>query len=198
MTTYAADPALTLAAARDEYFRVNDFGLDGGYQAAWVDFKLGPIPMPFPNTRGRRAAVRFHDLHHTLTGYGTDVLGEFEISAWEIGSGCAGFVAAWQLDLSGMVGGLLSIPRRTWRAYLRGRQSRNLFRARYDHALLSRQVGEMRHQLGLDRPLYPARAGDVGFFVAATVAGLAVGLMMMALMVPVAIVSNLAALVRRR
>jgi hypothetical protein len=31
-----------------------------------------------------------------------------------------------------MVGGLITIPRRTWRAFLRGRQSRNLYRTAYD------------------------------------------------------------------
>src|SRR5207302_2399442 len=102
MTAYAPDPSLTLHDARDEYFRVNDFGPNGGYDDAWVDFKLGPIPMPFPNSPGRKKAVRFHDLHHALTGYATDTIGEFEISAWEVGSGCAGYLAAWQLNLAGM------------------------------------------------------------------------------------------------
>ena len=51
--------------------------------------------MPFPNTPSRKRAVRYHDLHHALTGYATDLTGEFEISAWEIGSGCADHVAAW-------------------------------------------------------------------------------------------------------
>src|SRR4051794_18084611 len=124
MATYAADPELTLAVARDEYFRVNEFGEDGGHGDAWVDFKLGPIPMPFPNTSGRVAAVRFHDLHHALTGYATDTLGEFEISAWEIGAGCGRYRMGWQLNLGGMLAGALSAPRRTWRAFVRGRQSR--------------------------------------------------------------------------
>ena len=106
----------TLLEARARYFAANGFGADGGYDDAWVDFKLGPIPMPFPNTPSRKRAVRFHDLHHALTGYATDVRGEFEISAWEIGSGCADHVAAWYLNLSGMAGGLLAAPRRTWRA----------------------------------------------------------------------------------
>jgi hypothetical protein len=198
MSVSAANPSDTLATARDEYFRVNDFGADGGYNDAWVDFKLGPIPMPFPNTPARRRAVRFHDLHHALTGYGTDVLGEFEISAWEVGSGCAGHLAAWQLNLSGMVGGLFSIPRRTWRAFIRGRRTRNLYRMAYDDALLGRRVGEMRHQLGLDEPVGRARAADVAWFVVAAMVGLVLGLAMLVLMIPAAIVANVAALLRRR
>lgn len=31
---------------------------------------------PFPNTHGRRRALAYHDLHHILTGYRTDFVGE--------------------------------------------------------------------------------------------------------------------------
>lgn len=198
MAEYVADPSLTLARARDDYFRVNDFGADGGYGAAWVDFKLGPIPMPFPNTPSRKRAVRYHDLHHALTGYATDLRGEFEISAWEIASGCADHVAAWQLNLSGMVGGLFVIPRRTFAAFVRGRRSRNLYRATYDEALLARRVGEMRGELGLDEPPARASMGDVAWFSLAALAGLVIGLLFVVLLVPIAIAANVAAFFRRR
>src|SRR5690348_8708353 len=79
---------LTMREARDRYFEANRFGADGGYASKWVDIKLGPIPMPFPNTASRVRAVKYHDLHHVLTGYDTDWRGEFEISAWEIAAGC--------------------------------------------------------------------------------------------------------------
>src|SRR6185312_14780727 len=99
------DASLTLREARDEYFRVNGFGPNGGYDDVWVNFKLGPIPMPFPNTNSRKRTVRFHDLHHVVTGYRTDTRGEFEISAWELGSGCADHFVAWQLNLGGFAAG---------------------------------------------------------------------------------------------
>ncbi len=198
MTSYLASPTDTLAHARDDYFRANDFGPNGGYDDAWVDFKLGPIPMPFPNTPSRKRAVRFHDLHHALTGYATDVRGEFEISAWEIASGCADHVAAWQLNLSGMVGGVLVAPRRTWRAWLRGRHSRNLYRSAYDDALLARRVADVRRDLGLDATPPPARASDVLWFVLALAGGLAIGLVFLVLLVPIAVIANVAALLRRR
>src|SRR4051812_17637276 len=92
------DPSLTLRAARDAYFTANGFGADGGYAAAWVDFKLGPVPLPFPNTASRVRAVGYHDLHHVLTGYRTDTVGEFLIAAWELGAGCERFFTAWQLN----------------------------------------------------------------------------------------------------
>ena len=216
MTTYDAAEGMTLGEARDDYFRANGFGPDGGYDDAWVDFRLGPIPMPFPNTAGRKRAVRFHDLHHVLTGYATDLRGELEISAWELGSGCAGYLAAWQLNLGGLVAGLLACPRRTWRAFLRGRSSRNLYRGvAYDAALLGRRVGEVRRELGLgserrvgdgsnagggDRgPGHPRTSvADVAWLAALAGAGAAVGSVMFVLMIPAALVANAAAWSSRR
>ena len=109
-------PEMTMRAARDRYFDVNGFGADGGYADTWVDFKLGPLPLPFPNTAGRIAAVKFHDLHHVLTGYETNATGEFEISAWELGAGCGSFPAAWVINHGGLAAGLVSAPAKVFTA----------------------------------------------------------------------------------
>lgn len=178
-TTYADDD--TLRAARARYFEVNQFGVDGGYDAPWVDFKLGPLPFPFPNTEPRKVAVRYHDLHHVLTGYDTDIVGEFEISAWEIGAGCRRMIAAWQLNLGGLAAGLFIAPRRVWRAFLRGRASDTLYGADLD-ALLDQRVGPVR-----DRHIRAARAAtgaDVALFVLASLAGLVLGTISFWLFVP--------------
>lgn len=174
------DPSMTMRAARARYFTDNHFGDDGGYAAEWVDFKLGPIPLPFPNTPARVRAVGYHDLHHIVTGYKTDILGEFEISAWELGAGCKDYFAPWQLNLGGLAAGVFSAPRRTFRAFVRGRRSDSL----YGHdmsALLERTVGDVSAELGTDRAT-EARASDVLLFAMAFVAGLVVGLASLALL----------------
>ena len=106
MTTLAYDESQSLRDARTRYFQDNAFGDDGGYAAKWVKLQLGPVPFAIPNSAARVRALKFHDLHHVVTGYATNVVGEAEIGAWEIGSGCAGFVAAWILNLYAMVLGL--------------------------------------------------------------------------------------------
>src|ERR1043165_4056489 len=83
--TYA--PGLTVGEARARLFALGGLGEDGGYGDAWVVLKLWRVPLAFPNTEGRRRAVRFHDLHHVLTEYPTTWRGEFEIAAWEVAGG---------------------------------------------------------------------------------------------------------------
>jgi hypothetical protein len=151
MTAY--DDALSLRDARGRYFADNAFGDDGGYARKWVKLQLGPLPFAFPNSAARVRAVKYHDLHHVVTGYATDVVGEAEIGAWEIGSGCAGFLAAWVLNLYAMVLGFLSgHPGAVWRAFVRGRHTRNLYRDEYDDALLDARLGSVRARLGLEVP----------------------------------------------
>jgi hypothetical protein len=187
---------LTMQTARDRYFEANDFGPDGGYNDAWVDFKLGPIPLPFPNTAGRVEAVKFHDLHHVLTGYETNATGELEISAWEIGAGCRGFVTAWALNLSGMAAGLVAAPRRTFRAFVRGRRSTSLYGETFE-PLLEKSVGDMRARF-VAKNGDDASSADVAAFIVASAAGSAVALAFLAAGVPLVPIGLVASWIARR
>lgn len=176
-------PESTLADARSRYFARNGFGPNGGYDEAWVDFMLGPVPMPFPNTPARVRAVRYHDLHHVLTGYRTDFWGELDISAWEIGAGCKDYAAAWQLNLGGLAGGAMFKPGRTFRAFVRGRRARSLYGRAFE-PLLGKTVGEVRRELGLAETDSEPRLTDRLLFAFWAVVGLVVGLVTFALIVP--------------
>jgi hypothetical protein len=143
------DAALSLRDARGVYFAANNLG-EGGYQDKWVKLALGPVRFAFPNTAGRVRAVRYHDLHHVVTGYATDWTGEAEIGAWEIASGCRDMIAAWVLNLYAMWIGLWVAPRAVWRAFARGRHTRNLYAEPWSEALLEESVGSMRRRLALE------------------------------------------------
>lgn len=186
---------MTLREARAAYFDANGFGASGGYDDAWVDFKLGPVPMPFPNTPARVRAVRYHDLHHVLTGFDTNTIGEFEISAWEIAAGCKGYGAAWALNLGGTFAGLLAAPRRTWRAFVRGRADRSLYDEPFEE-LLDLTVGEARARyLGAPRP---ATVPDALLFALALASGLVVTVLLLSLVVPLVPVGLVTNALRRR
>jgi hypothetical protein len=167
----------TMREALREYFEVNHFGVDGGYSAKWVDFKLGPVPFLFPNTEGRKKAVRFHDLNHVLTGYRTDTVSEFEISAWEIGAGCGSFAAAWVINLGGLAAGLFTAPLRVFRAFVRGSRQRASYALGYD-TMMEREVDDVRRELGVTDEAVSPRLTDLVRFAFAALAGIGVGLLM--------------------
>ena len=180
---------LSLRDARRRYFDANGFGEDGGYAKRWVKVKVGPAAFWFPNTQGRVRAVRYHDLHHVATGYDTDLAGEAEIAAWEIASGCRGFFASWWLNLVAMCFGLFLAPGRIFRAFVRGRHTRNLYGEHLDEELLARSVSDVRSGLGLAGAVPPASPADRLAFAGWSLAALAAyALQSAALVAPVALV----------
>lgn len=144
------EPSQRMREARARYFEENGFG-DGGYDDRFVVLRAAGLPVVvFPNTKQRVRSVRFHDLHHVLTGYDTSWRGEGEIAAWELASGCRDHFAAWVLNFWAALVGVCIAPRALLRAARRGRRSRNLYARDWDEALLERTVGELRRELGLD------------------------------------------------
>jgi hypothetical protein len=155
---------LTLGEARREYFERSGFG-NGGYTNRWVRLKAGPVSFYFPNIKARIRAVKLHDLHHILTEYDTTWLGEAEIGAWEVASGCGRHYAAWFLNLNAFALGLGIGPRAVYRAFLRGRRTRNLYAGQFEDSLLLKLVGTTRRELQLDTPSRPPLLGDRMAFV---------------------------------
>lgn len=166
-------PELTLREARTLYFEINDFK-DGGYGEAWVKMKAGPFPIWFPNTKARVRAVKYHDLHHVLTEYPTTWRGEAEIGAWEIATGCANHYTGLLLDLEALAVGLVIHPRGVFRAFVRGRKSRNLYRHRFDDDLLAARVGDMRKELRLSETHAEATTADKLSFAAWSLASVVI------------------------
>jgi hypothetical protein len=167
---YADD--LTLGQARRRYFDTNGFG-DGGYENTWVKLEAGPLPIFFPNTKSRVRSVKLHDLHHVLTEYDTTWTGESEIGAWEVGAGCRDHWAAWLLNLNGIAIGLAVAPRATFRAFVRGRRTQNLYAGDFEESLLDERVGAMRKRLGLHGS-YSATAADTLLFTGVALASILV------------------------
>ena len=148
MTSYADH--LTIREARSAYFARSGFADDGGYGDRWVRLKAGGVTVfAFPNTATRVRSVRLHDIHHVLTGYDTTWVGEAEIGAWELASGCRHHYPAWILNLGALAIGALLWPRRVVAAFRRGRNSGNLYAGEFSEDLLARTVGELRRELRL-------------------------------------------------
>jgi hypothetical protein len=151
-TAWRYAPSLSLREARAQYFSRAGFD-ERSYSERWVKLSIFGRPLlVIPNTAGRVRAVKLHDLHHVLTGYGTSWAGEGEIGAWELATGCRDHWAAWYLNSSAALIGLFVAPRRVLRAFARGRRERNLYDVELSDALLGESVGALRARLGIAAP----------------------------------------------
>jgi hypothetical protein len=182
--------SMTVREARDRYLA--EFGLSTDtYFDDWVDVKIGPLPLRIPSTAARKRVLPVHDIHHALTGYRADLRGEAEIGAWELGSGLGRHTVGYVLDLLTLSWSTLVFPRRVLRAFLRGRHSRNFYRAPLplDPALLDEDVDAVRERLNLhEGPTARATAADVVAFMGWYLASLAMGVVgMVALPITVAL-----------
>lgn len=136
------------------YLDENGFKLED-YDAATVKVTFWWLTFPFPNPPSRQLAVRFHDLHHVVTGYGTDPAGEAEVSMWELRRGISMFSPFVQAIIwSGALFGLVHSRRRTvaaWREAIRGQGVglQPASRRRYEE-LMGLTVGELRGVYGVD------------------------------------------------
>ncbi|MEM6957390.1 MAG: hypothetical protein AAF645_16985 [Myxococcota bacterium] len=137
---------LSVRDAFSAFMKRNGFS-EGEYSDPLVWIPMGPVSLPIPNTRGRQAVVRMHDLHHIATGYDTDHVGEAEIGAFELAAGCTRFEAYLYNGMAVALGFVLA-PRRVLAAYRRGRAARTLYRAPLSNADLdAMSVRELRAHL---------------------------------------------------
>ena len=137
---------------RDAYLAENGFTV-ASYDEPWTKASFFAIDFVVPNTPRHAEAIRLHDLHHVATGYGTDLAGEAEVSAWELRRGVRSLgVYVGTIVSLGAAMGLLLAPRRTIRAWRRAGEKRgSLFGAQESYAeLLAMSVRELRERLGVD------------------------------------------------
>ena len=112
------------------FYKRSGFGDVVGARTLTVPVYTGCLLVPLPNIETRRRFLKYHDLHHLVTGYSVGRIGEGEVSAWELGTGSA-FVSPMLgvMNLIALSTGLVLEPARMWRAFRRGCASRNLYPA---------------------------------------------------------------------
>ncbi|WAS94394.1 hypothetical protein [Nannocystis punicea] len=139
---------LPLREGRDQYLERNGFSM-AEYSSPVFAFDLFGRTLRLPNPPARQSVVALHDLHHVLTGYGTDLAGESEIGAWELRAGCnTRFL--WMINLTAVMGGLFVAPLRTLRAFRAAKGQRTLYVDGRDvEAVLKIPIAELRRQLGI-------------------------------------------------
>jgi hypothetical protein len=120
----------TLQNELDAFYQRSGFGDVPGARPRTVRVYTGCLLVPMPNIEARRRFLKYHDLHHLVTGFSIGRIGEGEVSAWELGSGSA-FVSPMLgvMNLIALSTGLVLERKRMWRAFRRGCNSRNLYPA---------------------------------------------------------------------
>ena len=121
---------MTLQDELASFYKRSGFGEVVGARSLTVPVYTGCLLVPLPNIETRRRFLKYHDLHHLVTGYSVGRVGEGEVSAWELGTGSA-YVSPLLgvMNLIALSTGLVLEPRRMWRAFVRGCASRNLYPA---------------------------------------------------------------------
>ena len=138
---------ITLRQARAEYFESNGFPSDGGYEDKWIPLKFGWLTIYLYNSKARKAAVPFHDIHHVVTGYKTDLLGEAEIASWELAAGTHTKHFATIINMPCLLYGAILSPKRVFKAYVLGRSSSTYYAQSFTDSLLNTTVNQARKDL---------------------------------------------------
>lgn len=147
-------------AMRLHYVRSGVSGDEGREEAEWTLTKLGSAELRLTNFQWRKRALPLHDLHHVLTGYPCTMAGELQIAAWEFSAGrFPDFIATlFCLPLIGI--GAITIPIRSFTAFVRGRQSKTLYAMLLTQDFLALSVQELRGRL-LPQVQPIAKIGDL-------------------------------------
>ena len=128
MKTDNAETFRSLDTALKDFYAQSGFGSEPGKRPLTVQVYTGCLLVPLPNIETRHIYLKYHDLHHLVTGYSVGRIGEGEVSAWELGTGS--FFVNPVLGLMNFIAlstGLALEPGRMWKAFMCGCRSRNLY-----------------------------------------------------------------------
>ena len=142
----------TVERWRAEYLRENGFTLEA-YDAPRTPASFLGISFGVPNTPHHRWGIMLHDLHHLATGYGTDIPGEAEVSAWEMRRGLRPLgLYVGSIVTAGVLAGIFAAPRRTLRAWRTSQGGGSLFHDGHSYEeLLGLTLAELRTLLRVPR-----------------------------------------------
>ena len=165
---------MTLHDELAAFYRKSGFGEVVGERPLTVPVYTGCMLVPLPNIETRRRYLKYHDLHHLVTGYSVGRIGEGEVSAWELGTASM-FVSPTlgTMNLIALSTGLVLEPKRMWRAFRRGFTSRNLYPAGVRAELESGRwidLAALRQELLEVKPsrfLIVVRTAEFAFYAAA-------------------------------
>jgi hypothetical protein len=121
------ETGMTVKEALIGFYKFNSLNLAQDFESHCVRVYVGCILAPVPNINARKKYLKFHDLHHIMSGYGIDRIGESEISAWELGSRSCRKPLISVMNLFALSTGFILSPGKVITAFHRGCRSKNLY-----------------------------------------------------------------------
>jgi hypothetical protein len=118
---------MNIEQSLSKFYEESGFEVETGNRPAFVAVFVGCLLIPLPNVETRRKYIKYHDLHHVITGFGATQVGEGEVSAWELGTGSFLQPILMFMNLIAISTALAVDPTRVFKAYLLGCKSRNLY-----------------------------------------------------------------------
>ncbi len=165
---------MKIQEALSAFYEANQFGDDGGESSNWAWLKMGPITIPMYNPESRKQVLFLHDIHHLITGYGTDWRGESSVSAWEIATGGWGNrIYIWLIIFGAFIVGLFRFPRLSMEAFARGLRTKGLIQMNLPkQELLKSTIEELQIKTLLNQTKIEkiSTAEKIEFFKWATIA----------------------------
>ena len=142
--TLTAFGELSVREARNKFLAAH--ALDAAsYATPRFSLHIGRWRVRVPNP----GLLPLHDLHHVATGFGSGLVGEAEVSAFELRTGW-GNLAVLGLCLGAVLFGAVTQPRRVWHAWTRSRGTRGLYRCGREYEdLLDMTVAELRGYMAI-------------------------------------------------
>ena len=157
---------LTIGETLATFYTEQGIPADGGMSDKWVKLRFGRFYLVFPNMPERKKTVRYHDVHHLLTGYSTSWKGEASIGAYEVAAGCGDYRVAWILDLPIFALGLFIWPKAIFKAFIRGRRASSFYHHTHTYEqILEIKVSEARAILRLDTDTKPVSSQEIAVFI---------------------------------
>lgn len=169
---------MDVRSALEEYYSFQPYLSDDKRDNTYITFYLGKWDLKVPNFKSSEKKIINHDLHHIITGYGTDRIGEGEVAAWQLGTGILFQPIGMAYSLAGLFTGLLLSFNRTDKAFKVGRRNCNLYSVNVSE-IINSDIAKIKtycsHQSGcrpslLDAPIF-AKYFTLSLFMALGVIG---------------------------
>jgi hypothetical protein len=138
-------PDMRVREARDSFLDVSHLDTSAYTKPKFPVHLIPGVTFQFPNP----GLLPLHDLHHVATGYPATLLGEAQVSAWELRAGSPSPMVKFYC-VGAILMGCWSAPGLVIRAWRAGRGARSLYCTGIPYeTLLDLRVDELRRLVGL-------------------------------------------------